>query len=199
MTSTATAPVEIHPDWLDNPIVRIAMARTDGGPADVLRALSGLLNDLEDRLPGVPFAEILATAKVGEDAPEVRARVARAMIEAGTGTAEVADLVGETAWSVAHTVAEADQRRENGAQVQALLDTGMSVRAIGRELGVAPATVIRRLRSAGGEAPDRTPTWVKVGSFCLENGYKAAVAEFGVTKQYAMHARKRVREELAGK
>lgn len=195
---TTSSSIDVHKDWLDGPFVREAVRRSDGSLLGVLDTLSSLLNELEDRLPGVSFDQILAAPKqgaLGHATPlGLRARLAVEMVNNGTDAQEVAEVLGHDAWAEAKARTDADISARASHEVQALLGQGLSVRAVARQLGVSPSTVYRRLN--GEPVPVRQPRWMEVGTHCIENGYKATVAEFGCSKQYAMHARSRVREAL---
>ena len=61
-------------------------------------------------------------------------------------------------------------RLEERAQIQAGLKQGLSLRAIGRELGRPASTISRELKRCGWRGPDvSTPAWPAVGRGV--NGY----------------------------
>ena len=60
--------MQLHADWLDDPMVRTASDRGDGSALATLTHLHDIMCEVEERFPGVPFGKILAgpTAPVGD-------------------------------------------------------------------------------------------------------------------------------------
>ena len=81
---------------------------------------------------------------------------------------------------------------EERAVIQANLKLGLSLRAIGRELGRAPSTISRELKRCGWRGPDvATPAWPAVGRGV--NGYWCEAAHRRALK---MAAKPRVAPKL---
>ena len=64
--------MQIHVDWLDDPMVRTASDRGDGSAVSTLTHLHDVMCEVEGRFPGVPFGEVLAANKSTGDLRKVR-------------------------------------------------------------------------------------------------------------------------------
>jgi uncharacterized protein YerC/predicted transcriptional regulator len=203
--------LQIHQNWYDNPIVAKAIEAADGDPATALSVLSDMLNDLEAAAPGIPFSDLLATARA-EGSMEARGRVAGMLLDRGLTTEEVDETVG-----LAGRLMLAEQLRHDGHTVRQvvaktglssatiykrqnveiatqriqklknLIASGVTISAAAKQLGISRATAHRYLN---GEVPYKSPRGtreVEVGRHALEHGYKSAMAEFGISKSHALN------------
>lgn len=127
MLAEAAQQEAIHPAWFDNPIVREAARRLESrgedlSGRDLLFELSGMLNELEDRFPGVPFADILA-ARTRPDPEAVR----RGMSAAGVSPDDIDTVLGAPAGTPDRKLAtEANfDLVASGADVDEIMATGV--------------------------------------------------------------------------
>lgn len=76
----------INPSWFDHPIVRRSARQLPPGSSvlDLLEATHATMTELEDRFPGMPFAEILS----GSDVPHPTT-VAATLLERGARPSDV--------------------------------------------------------------------------------------------------------------
>lgn len=168
-TAASPAPVAIHKDWLDHPLVRRAASKADGELVAMLEQLHADMAELERRFPGVPFHKILE-APTGEIAfhDDVQAMQAEAASLAQTRHAHIMDL---------H-------------------DAGMSQRQIAKALDLNPSLVNRYIH---GKVPTITPhtgVWQRIGRHAHENGYRVTIDEFGRSKSYVLQCRDRYRKAI---
>lgn len=68
----------LDPGWLDHPIVRHARRNlpSDATPLDLLENTLGVMMELEERFPGIPFGQLLSAAEVESDEDSARLRCA---------------------------------------------------------------------------------------------------------------------------
>ena len=64
--------MQLHTDWLDDPMVRTASDRGDGSALSTLTHLHEIMCEVEERFPGVPFREVLAGGKSAGGLRKVR-------------------------------------------------------------------------------------------------------------------------------
>lgn len=72
--------VTIHPDWHDYPLVAAAREEVPGDTGAFLSKLLDLMNEVEDRFPGLPFSEVLRNPyeRNGNTARTVRGQLRKA-------------------------------------------------------------------------------------------------------------------------
>lgn len=89
--------IEISQDWFDHPVVRHAVRRAGWGPnqdaAQLLFALSDVLNELEDLVPGMSFTHMLSSVSDGASV-ETRIELQKRLSAGGLGPREAALAVG---------------------------------------------------------------------------------------------------------
>lgn len=68
---------DIHPHWHQNPLVLRAVENSNGTPHGVLTELHQIMLDVEDRFPGVPFAQLLSDPAQRPDMRRMRGTLRR--------------------------------------------------------------------------------------------------------------------------
>lgn len=155
-TTTSTRPgVEIHEAWFDSPLVKRAFAQAgdEATAADVLEALSSLLNELEERTGGIPFTDMLAGVAVDASWKELRCSE-RAMRNAGLSDEAIAEVTGLVPTTPPPSRV-GGYKGSNGIQPwerQRVIDmaiAGFPVAKIANKLNLGGRTVYRVLNKAG--------------------------------------------------
>lgn len=85
----------VHPDWLESPLVRMAIRRSGGTEAEaeaVLTNLLDLMTTLEERAPGVAFGELIS-AWSAESTRAGRVAARQILVDNGLTTEEIATMV----------------------------------------------------------------------------------------------------------
>lgn len=142
--------------WLSSPLVTYARHRagSEASPVDVLSELSSLMNELEERCPGVPFGEILAGAKVDASFEEAH-RSAEAVLSMGLELCEVQDLIPNYEPPVEEHRPTRNFRGNRPAVEPALIRAdrarGMTPQQISDKWGITVRTVFRYLSVKAGE------------------------------------------------
>ena len=98
--NATTRPSAVFEQWLGHPVVDYARKRAPSASAlDVLETLSGMLNELEDRFPGVPFADILDRRAYidTEGRRHEELTIARRLVELGVAPEDVRAMHGDRA------------------------------------------------------------------------------------------------------
>ena len=117
--------------WYEHPVTRVARAELDEPPSagDLLGTMYDLLVELDERFPGLPMREVLASGGAAPTLGELREGLESAGVPAAKATEA---LRGRPPKYPALRRALADEVR-----------AGTSVRAVARKYGVSPGTVHR--------------------------------------------------------
>jgi len=146
--------VQVSDKWFESPLVKYAASRAgdfDGyTPLELLEALNGIMLDLEERAPGIPFVELLGTRSTGST-PRGRAAAAALLKEKGFEDTEITALL-ETGRFVAPP--ESKKKKPPHAAIAGLVGTGLTAPKIAEKLGITPWVVYRSLRKQGITIPD---------------------------------------------
>lgn len=154
---------EVFEVWTSSPLVQRAIARAGEGAetVDVLETLHGMMLDLEERAPGVPFIELFEGARtavsdeghhvhLGLGSTEARQALGRAAAEAGISSWELDTIFGDRqSWGPGRTGAEAQAKSHPAL---GLFLAGKSYREIADELGIGisrVSQVVCRARERG--------------------------------------------------
>ena len=87
----------IHPNWTSSPLVKRAIEKSpDCSAASIFSTLLDIMHEVEDRFPGVPYAELLSEPALRPDMRRTRTTLRRC----GATEADIA-LVCPTAESLA--------------------------------------------------------------------------------------------------
>lgn len=143
MTTTATT----EEQWLCSPLVQYAIEKsgTDAPAVDILSTLSDVLNELEERCPGVPFQSILAGAAMSATKIEKRTS-AICLLSLGMEEAVITDLLGiETDVTLMLTTKLSERTPDPSRAFQADRDAGLTAKQIAQKWEVTPRTVFRYL------------------------------------------------------
>ncbi len=166
MTTTDT----IHEAWASSPLVRTAIAAApDDSALAILGELHKMMTQLEERAPGVRFAELFAALDAKKTDAGVMG-VARILQANGHTDEEVTEILGSGDWLY---LRDPFRDREWAARFVA----GETAIAIATDVGVSTRTVTRALVAAGAPIPD--PKWLTVGRYVNIHGGAAALAHFG--------------------
>lgn len=171
MTGAVLQDVVIDEAWYHNPIVRNVLGRFTDPPSAfaVFDALSSMLNELEEKFPGLSFNEIL----YGQSETASKRDRIRATLSAAGVAAEDIDLVAPSQFSMAASgLSETELEREYGVsastaseivklrqppsdrerQIAALVDAGQKPAHVAKALGVSRSTVKRAMERVAYEA-----------------------------------------------
>lgn len=225
LTSLYSRPMNkivVHPSWIDHPFVQQAADRSGCGDDAVLllETLSALLNELEDKAPGIPFADLLSVPK-GAGSPSARGAVAGMLLDSGLHWREVDDMLGQDARHQlavdmrlrGHTLDETAARTcvskgrlagvtkeladDTVQRLRELVADGTSVAQAARTIGVSQTTAHRYLR---GQVPSGRPAGnpqrrLEIVQSAIETSYSRAAKKHGVTKQYVADCMKWARRQ----
>lgn len=213
----------IDSGWLENPLVARAIRVADGDPLGTLEALHGMLTELEDAVPGVPFRTILQAANPTDRSPvEARAKVAGMLLDRGLGWEEVDQTLGTDArrhlalsmrvdgYKIAECVARCHVPKgyvvANGANGKAkalieAIDAGATIPEAAARVGVSESTARRYLH---GKLPRTTGAagfgwgddlkWKQVARYYHSHTIKETMEHFDCTKQYVMESARKGRK-----
>lgn len=205
--------IVIHPSWTEGPLVQQAIARSgpDMDPATILEELSKLLNELEEKAPGVSFADLLAVPK-GQGTLAARGAVAGMLLEKGMHFRDVDDMVGDGARlqfalqlrAQGVSLDEIERRshvsrnRLYGASkdvvdstvatLRELVEGGDSVRTAARKAGVSESTAHRYLRNVvpGTKQIGNPERKIDIARSARATSLAKAAKQHGVSKQYVV-------------
>lgn len=209
--------------WLANPLVNRAAKAAHGDMRQTLLGLHDMLTTLEERAPGVPFAELLPESNCGQTrSPEGCLGVVDLLFSQGYSLGEVDELVPGARTEAAQLLY---RRGDSISSIEDRLQIGRSTlyrylkdesarrqfyRAEGfRKFrsenpnltleeaadaqGISARTAYRYMNV--GEEP-RPCNWQQVGQYMLDHGLEATKQRFGVKKSYIYTSAKRVRDLL---
>jgi AraC-like DNA-binding protein len=196
----STMTTEISDKWLANPLVAAAADRAGLDPLGTLEALHGMMTDLETACPGVPFGEILASAR-GEASAEANGKVAGMLLTRGLSFDEVDDTLGGThearlehardltskgstlsqvtartgfsrATLVGNGVTRNVETRDKLDRAKAMIANGHTVAAAAADIGVAERTLYRYLAGQMPSAAVTTgaPKWLQIARDFASHG-----------------------------
>jgi hypothetical protein len=142
-----TSDKQIHPGWWDSAIVKVASRRCvrEGSvidPLALLEAVHGIMIDLEERAPGIPFEKLLTAARP-DSSLEARKAAAKLMKDAGVGDKEINSILGEHGWrqcAIPPSIARHHEILKAHAE-------GLTVKQIAVTLQVSESIVYRKLRA----------------------------------------------------
>ena len=156
--------------WVDHPIVAYAIERADGAasPLQVAESLLEVMNDLEDKFPGVPFADILGMAR-RVDEPEVRETLEKLGVAVDPDEGYVYATEGHARYMEAF------------AEVARWADLGLS----GKEMMDRGVVRIRANRIAGLRRPFAQPSYRSWAIRVVEGGEAIATVAEDVGANYA--------------
>lgn len=143
MTTTATTDEQ----WLSSPLVQYAInqAGTGADEITVLATLVDLMNELEDRCPGVPFASILAGSRFGATQVEKR-ESALHLLSMGMDEAVITEMLDiKTDVQLMFNSGLRTRTEDPAKAFMADRVAGLTVKQIGQKWGVTPRTVFRYL------------------------------------------------------
>lgn len=144
--------------WSRHPIVKLAdqMIGPEGSPLELLETCSALLDDLEERFPGMSYAEILALRRSKD-----KRRVARRLRVHGVSTDDITATVGEGYAEVSRDEFGVDEYRlaAQDLTLDELVARGMAVtkartvRALRRDLTELDRQIIAMWTEQGEQIP----------------------------------------------
>lgn len=153
----------VHEDWQHHPMVARAIRNNPGDALGILGELHDMCTELEDRYPGLGFAEILSQGAEVEASDQARLQAlvsqAYALAEAGMSQRAIARSLG------------AVSRTTVNRWLQGQLPPGCST-------------------PDGARVPGRAvPKYLQVAEYAKTHSTAETVEEFGCTPQYVSHCR----------
>lgn len=202
MSAKTNTAIKVSAAWLEYPIVKRAIQKS-GSTGDgvdglsVLCELSDMLNDLEDRCPGVNYQSLFELPN--ETDPVVINQVRCQMQALGVSDDLINALGGLNEATREATAVDYAERSTNQQIVLAALERGVTLNRAAQEAGVSWRTAKRY--SQTGVLPkmrDGSRT-NEIGWYAVTNGYKAAMEFFEVSKSHALNCRKKIETGVSPK